>query len=34
MTSITFGGGPSIEARRNFSNLKSGAEEPGYLICF
>jgi hypothetical protein len=31
MTSITFGGGPSIEARRNFSNLKSGSEVPGYL---
>lgn len=30
MTSTTFGGGPSIEARRNFSNLKPGAQVPGY----
>lgn len=30
MTSITFGGGPTIEARRNFSNLKSGSQVPGY----
>lgn len=34
MTSITFGGGPSIEARRNFSNLKSGSEVPGYFRIF
>ncbi len=30
MTSITFGGGPTIEARRNFSNLKPGSQVPGY----
>jgi hypothetical protein len=30
MTSITFGGAPSIEARRNFSNLKRGSQLPGY----
>lgn len=30
MTSITFGGGPSVDARRNFSNLKPGAQVPGY----
>ena len=30
MTSITFGGAPSIEARRNFVNLKSGSQVPGY----
>lgn len=30
MTSTTFGGGPSIEARRNFSNLKPGSQVPGY----
>jgi hypothetical protein len=30
MTSITFGGGPTIEARRQFSNLKSGSQVPGY----
>ncbi|CAF0727319.1 unnamed protein product [Brachionus calyciflorus] len=30
MTTITFGGGPSIEARRDFSNLKPGSEVPGY----
>ncbi len=32
MTSITFGGGPSIEARRNFSNLKPGSEVPGSVL--
>ena len=31
MTSITFGGGPTIEARRDFSNLKEGSQVPGYL---
>lgn len=31
MTSITFGGGPTIEARRHFSNLKEGSQVPGYL---
>ena len=31
MTSTTFGGGPTIEARRNFSNLKPGAQVPGYI---
>lgn len=30
MTSITFGGGPTIQARRNFSNLKPGSQVPGY----
>lgn len=30
MTTITFGGGPNLEARRNFSNLKDGSELPGY----
>lgn len=30
MTSITFGGGPTMEARRNFSNLKPGSQVPGY----
>lgn len=30
MTSITFGGGPTISARRNFSNLKPGSQVPGY----
>lgn len=30
MTTITFGGGPSLEARKNFSNLKDGAQVPGY----
>lgn len=30
MTSTTFGGGPTIDARRNFSNLKPGAQVPGY----
>lgn len=30
MTSITFGGGPTIDARRNFSNLKPGSQVPGY----
>ncbi|RNA39383.1 hypothetical protein BpHYR1_039371 [Brachionus plicatilis] len=30
MTTITFGGGPTIEARRSFSNLKPGTEVPGY----
>jgi hypothetical protein len=30
MTTITFGGGPSTEARRNFSNLKHGTQVPGY----
>ena len=29
MTSITFGGGPTTEARRNFSNLKPGSQVPG-----
>lgn len=31
MTSITFGGGPTIEARRDFSNLKENSQVPGYL---
>lgn len=31
MTSITFGGGPTLEARRAFSNLKPGSQVPGYL---
>lgn len=31
MTTITFGGGPTIDARRSFSNLKPGAEVPGFL---
>jgi hypothetical protein len=30
MTTITFGGGPSLEARKNFANLKDGAQVPGY----
>lgn len=30
MTTITFGGGPTIDARRAFSNLKPGSEVPGY----
>jgi hypothetical protein len=30
MTSISFGGGPSIEARRSFTNLKEGSQVPGY----
>ena len=38
MTSITFGGGPTVEARRDFSNLKEGSQVPGYFekneICF
>ncbi len=29
MTSISYGGGPSIEARRGFSNLKDGSQVPG-----
>ena len=29
MTSITFGGGPTVQARRNFSNLKPGSQVPG-----
>lgn len=31
MTTTAFGGGPSIEARRNFSNLKYGSQIPGYV---
>ncbi|CAF0744732.1 unnamed protein product [Rotaria sordida] len=30
MTTIEFGGGPSIEARRQFSNLKDGSQVPKY----
>ena len=30
MTSITFGGGPTVDARRDFSNLKEGSQVPGY----
>jgi len=30
MTTITFGGGPTIEARKKFSNLKDGSQVPGY----
>jgi hypothetical protein len=28
MTTIEFGGGPSIEARRSFANLKDGSQLP------
>lgn len=28
MTTIEFGGGPSIEARRQFANLKDGSQVP------
>jgi hypothetical protein len=28
MTTIEFGGGPTIEARRRFANLKDGSEIP------
>jgi len=28
MTTIEFGGGPSLEARRQFSNLKDGSQVP------
>ena len=31
MTSITFGGGPEIDARRSFSNLKEGSQVPGFV---
>ena len=30
MTSITFGGGPRLEARKAFTNLKPGSQVPGY----
>ncbi|CAF0782401.1 unnamed protein product [Rotaria sp. Silwood1] len=30
MTTIEFGGGPSLEARRQFSNLKDGSQVPKY----
>jgi hypothetical protein len=28
MTTIEFGGGPSLEARRQFTNLKDGSQLP------
>lgn len=28
MTTVEFGGGPTIEARRRFANLKDGSEIP------
>jgi len=28
MTTVEFGGGPTLEARRRFANLKDGAEIP------
>lgn len=28
MTTVEFGGGPTLEARRKFSNLKEGSEIP------
>ena len=34
MTTTTFGGGPSLEARKNFANLKPGSQVPGYVIWF
>jgi hypothetical protein len=34
MTTITFGGGPSVESRRQFSNLKPGSQVPGYDTTF
>lgn len=28
MTTVEFGGGPTLEARRRFANLKEGSEIP------
>jgi len=28
MTTVEFGGGPTLEARRHFANLKEGSEIP------
>mgnify|MGYP006904166740 CR=1 FL=1 len=28
MTTVEFGGGPSLEARRQFANLKEGSQVP------
>eukprot|EP00493_Phyllostaurus_siculus_P025575 UN25919 len=30
MATITFGGGPSVSARKEFCNLKDGTQVPGY----
>jgi hypothetical protein len=30
MTSVAFGGGPGLEQRRDFANLKDGTQVPGY----
>jgi hypothetical protein len=30
MASVAFGGGPSLEARKNFCNLRPGSQVPGY----